>query len=98
MMQLHPVVWVVDDEEVNRILARAYLELLGWEVREFANGYDALRGLQHARPHALLLLVPLQLLPQPQRPKQRPLSNGACRPPCRPTLRPQAAVPTMPGW
>ena len=57
MMQLHPVVWVVDDEEVNRILARAYLELLGWEVHEFANGYDALRGLQHARPHALLLDV-----------------------------------------
>jgi CheY-like chemotaxis protein len=57
MMQLHPVVWVVDDEEVNRILARAYLERLGWEVHEFTSGDDALRGLQQARPHALLLDV-----------------------------------------
>ena len=57
MMQLHPVVWVVDDEEVNRILARAYLERVGWEVHEFTNGDDALRSLQHARPHALLLDV-----------------------------------------
>ena len=57
MIQLQPVVWVVDDEEVNRILARAYLELLGWEVHEFANGDDVLRGLQQSRPHALLLDV-----------------------------------------
>ena len=57
MMQLRPLVWVVDDEEVNRILARAYLERLGWEVEEFANGRDVMRSLQQARPHALLLDV-----------------------------------------
>lgn len=57
MMQLQPVVWVVDDEQVNRILARAFLERLGWEVHEFANGDDALRGLQKKRPNALLLDV-----------------------------------------
>lgn len=57
MIQLHPVVWVVDDEEVNRILARAYLERLGWEVREFTNSHDALRSLQQGRPYALLLDV-----------------------------------------
>ena len=57
MMQLHPVVWVVDDEDVNRTLARAYLELLGWEVEEFANGHDVMRSLKLERPHALLLDV-----------------------------------------
>lgn len=57
MMQRRPEVWVVDDEEVNRILARAYLERLGWEVRELANGDDVLRALQQARPHAVLLDV-----------------------------------------
>lgn len=57
MTQLHPVVWVVDDEEVNRILARAYLQLIGWEVHEFANGDDAMRSLQKTRPQALLLDV-----------------------------------------
>lgn len=53
----HPEVWVVDDEMVNRLLARAYLERLGWQVREFANGHDVLRGLKQARPHAMLLDV-----------------------------------------
>jgi CheY-like chemotaxis protein len=57
MMQLHPIVWVVDDEEINRILARAYLERLGWEVHEFSSGYDALRSLQQTRPQAMLLDV-----------------------------------------
>jgi CheY-like chemotaxis protein len=57
MKQLPPVVWVVDDEEVNRILARAYLERLGWEVREFSNGHDAMRSLKQVRPQALLIDV-----------------------------------------
>ena len=57
MTPLHPEVWVVDDEEVNRLLARAYLERLGWKVREFANGHDVLRGLKQARPRALLVDV-----------------------------------------
>lgn len=57
MMKRHAEVWVVDDEEVNRILARAYLELLGWEVKEFDSGHALMRSLQHERPHALLLDV-----------------------------------------
>lgn len=60
MMQPHPLAWVVDDEEVNRILARAYLERLGWQVKEFTNGLTALhalRSLQQERPQALLLDV-----------------------------------------
>lgn len=55
MMQPHPVVWVVDDEEVNRILAQAYLERLGWEVEVFANGQDVMHRLQQLRPQALLI-------------------------------------------
>jgi len=57
MRPLHPLVWVVDDEEVNRILARAYLERLGWAVQEFANGHDVMRSLKQAQPHAMLLDV-----------------------------------------
>ena len=55
MMQPHPVVWVVDDEEVNRILAQAYLERLGWEVEVFANGQDVMHRLQQLQPQALLI-------------------------------------------
>ena len=55
MMQPHPVVWVVDDEEVNRILAQAYLERLGWKVEAFANGQDVMHRLQQLRPQALLI-------------------------------------------
>ncbi len=57
MMQLQPRVWVVDDEEVNRILARAYLERLGWEVHEFNNGQSVLRSLRQSQPSAMLLDV-----------------------------------------
>lgn len=59
MTPLHPEVWVVDDEELNRLLARAYLERLGWQVREFANGYDVLRSLKLVQPCAMLLDVRL---------------------------------------
>lgn len=55
MTALQPEVWVVDDEEVNRLLARAYLERLGWQVREFASGYDVLRDLKRVQPCAMLL-------------------------------------------
>ncbi len=57
MMQLQPEVWVVDDEEVNRVLARAYLERLGWDVKEFASGHDLMRSLRLSRPHAMLVDV-----------------------------------------
>lgn len=57
MMQLRPDVWVVDDEEVNRVLARAYLERLGWDVKEFASGHDLMRSLRLSRPHAMLVDV-----------------------------------------
>lgn len=56
-MQLQPIAWVVDDEEVNRILARAYLERLGWEVQEFNNGQSVLRSLRQSQPSAMLLDV-----------------------------------------
>ena len=57
MMPNPPVVWVVDDELVNRVLARAFLERVGWEVHEFDNGLSALRKLQQTQPVAMLLDV-----------------------------------------
>lgn len=56
-MQHVPVVWVVDDEEVNRLLARAYLERLGWKVEEFQSGFDVMRSLKEGSPQAFLLDV-----------------------------------------
>ena len=56
-MQPLPLVWVVDDEHVNRLLARAYLERAGWVVVEFDNGLSALRSLQRTQPDAMLLDV-----------------------------------------
>ena len=48
-------VLVVDDVEVNRILARAYLEMLGWKVQECAGGYAALEYLCEKMPECILL-------------------------------------------
>ena len=39
------VALVVDDNEINRRVAVAFLKWLGWEVREADNGADALAGL-----------------------------------------------------
>lgn len=55
MIQLSPAVWVVDDEEVNRELARAYLEHIGWSVKEFSSGTEVLRALRSQHPQAVLL-------------------------------------------
>lgn len=57
MIEQPPVVWVIDDEMVNRVLARAYLERIGWQVREFDNGLSTLRNLQQTQPVAMLLDV-----------------------------------------
>lgn len=57
MTKVQPVVWVIDDEELNRILACAYLEMLGWEVKEFSSGKDVLSSLKKQRPQAMLVDV-----------------------------------------
>lgn len=57
----HPIeqgrVLIVDDVELNRILARAYLESLGWSVDEAVNGFAALAYLHTRIPEYILLDV-----------------------------------------
>lgn len=48
-------VLVVDDVKVNRILARAYLELLGWKVDECASGQAVLDYARDNTPECILL-------------------------------------------
>lgn len=49
------LVLVVDDVEDNRILARAYLERIGWEVDECASGAAAIEYLERKVPRAMLI-------------------------------------------
>lgn len=51
------LVLVIDDIEVNRILARAHLELLGWQVAECDSGQRALAFLRSRTPAAMLVDV-----------------------------------------
>lgn len=51
------LVYVVDDVEGNRILAQAYLEILGWRVRAVPNALAALAALRDALPEAMLVDV-----------------------------------------
>lgn len=50
-------VFVVDDVEGNRILAQAYLERLGWDVRTFGDAQSALDVLDAVHPEAMLIDV-----------------------------------------
>jgi CheY-like chemotaxis protein len=49
------LVLVVDDVEGNRILARAYLERIGWQVDEAEGGAEAMEYLKHRIPQAMLI-------------------------------------------
>jgi len=49
------LVLVVDDVEDNRILARAYLERIGWQVDECGGGGAAVEYLKHKIPQAMLI-------------------------------------------
>lgn len=46
---------VVDDVEVNRILARAYLEMLGWNVDECDGSLATLEYLKTNTPESILM-------------------------------------------
>lgn len=48
-------VLVVDDVKINRVLARAYLELLGWQVDECASGQAVLDYARDKVPECILL-------------------------------------------
>lgn len=49
------LVLVVDDIEVNRILARAHLEQLGWQVAECESAQQAMDFMCHKTPAAMLV-------------------------------------------
>lgn len=49
------MVFVVDDVEGNRVLAEAYLEALGWQVRTFPDADALLQALQDSLPQAMLI-------------------------------------------
>lgn len=51
------LVFVVDDVESNRVLAEAFLERLGWEVRAFEDARSVLEAVEHTVPEAMLLDV-----------------------------------------
>ena len=56
-IQTEGLVLVVDDVYENRVLARAYLERLGWRVLEAASGQAAVDLLKRVRPTHMLLDV-----------------------------------------
>jgi len=50
-----PLALIVDDDAVNRLLARAALESSGWSVEEAENGREALAAFQRLHPDVVLL-------------------------------------------
>lgn len=50
---------MVDDDDVNRVLARALLEHLGWQVDDCGDGRTALRQLEKIKPYAVLIDISL---------------------------------------
>lgn len=50
-----PRILVVDDTDENRILLRRLLVSVGFEVREAANGVEAIGGWRTFRPHAIFM-------------------------------------------
>jgi len=51
------LVLVVDDVEANRMLAQAYLEMIGWKVEVVNQADEALAFLKHTIPQAMLVDV-----------------------------------------
>ena len=50
-----PVVLVVDDVQANRELLEGHLDQLGYDVRQAADGVEALEAVQHEEPDLVLL-------------------------------------------
>lgn len=50
-----PLALIVDDDAVNRLMARAALESAGWSVEEAENGREALAVFQQLHPDIVLL-------------------------------------------
>ncbi len=50
-----PLALIVDDDAVNRLMARAALENVGWSVEEAENGREGLAAFQQLNPDVVLL-------------------------------------------
>ena len=50
-----PLALIVDDDAVNRLMARAALESVGWSVEEAENGREGLAAFQQLNPDVVLL-------------------------------------------
>jgi|CXWL01.1.fsa_nt_gi signal transduction histidine kinase len=50
-----PLALIVDDDAVNRLLARSALESSGWSIEEAENGQEALAAFQLLHPDVVLL-------------------------------------------
>ena len=50
-----PIVLVVDDIEANRDLLEGHLDRLGYDVRQAADGVEALEAVEHEEPDLVLL-------------------------------------------
>ncbi len=55
-------VLVVDDNEVNRIIACGLLEVLGYEVAAVCDGLDAIEHCKHAPPDVVLMDINMPVL------------------------------------
>lgn len=47
--------WIVDDEAVNRALASAFLQRIGWETREFASAQSVLEAGTSELPRLMII-------------------------------------------
>jgi CheY-like chemotaxis protein len=47
--------WIIDDEAVNRALASAFLQRMGWTTREMASGFEALEAASAGLPELLVV-------------------------------------------
>lgn len=52
---MNELAFVTDDNAVNRKLARAFLQRLGWSIEEFSDAESMLAGLEKTRPAIILL-------------------------------------------
>ncbi|MEO8340848.1 MAG: response regulator [Nitrospirota bacterium] len=50
-----PLAMIVNDDGLNRLMARAALESIGWSVEEAENGREALAAFQQLHPDVVLL-------------------------------------------
>lgn len=57
-----PLVLAVDDNEINRIVARGLLESLGYEVITADDGHEAVLRCGHLAPHAVLMDVNMPVM------------------------------------